>query len=434
MCFLKNNKSKIYKIKRIAGKILIITVSGVVFSTALMMNVNTNSWFTSSVEKGFEVTAASTEDIIEIFEVVEGTKPPGINIKKTESLENNPMIYFSVTGEASQYILHINPIKLQSNNTYSIPIHTNVNTIQWVKLLVRAYNFNSNDDYVKGKIRLKYLNEYIDEEQDIEINVKYLINRYVSDISRSKFNQSSIKDINEYRSKLTEIIMSVAQKNEWQPIEVMKDRNNSIMKDKSNESQNTLRNIDISKSPKVQYYTNEFNELDLTENQSKIITSIVPGFIEYTNSLYRKIDYLIGELNKKIDTIAELNLEIKNLNEANGLLEQKRLALTEQNKELSDNIKQLEEEKGKLEKDNEELEVNKVGLEAQILSLSTENDSIKENLIILSTENNNLKENLVNLSTKNSELEKENQQLKDIIIQLQSENEDETVSESVYGN
>lgn len=199
----KNEKQKI---KRIILKVMGFVTGGTFISMILLINMDTYSWFTSKMTYDLSVTAATTEDILEKIEIVT-INPKEIILKKNNSINIEPVIYFSVEGEVSDYILHINPIKLKTNKEYTVPINVVVNLKQIIELL------NKNKKRVQGTIRIKYLNEFIDEEINIEFTRKYLFKKFLEGLGIRCLNE---EDESEIEKQLRKVIMHIVKKERLQ--------------------------------------------------------------------------------------------------------------------------------------------------------------------------------------------------------------------------
>ncbi|WP_069650496.1 hypothetical protein [Caloranaerobacter ferrireducens] len=199
-------KSEKQKIKRIILKVMGFVTGGTLISMILLINMDTYSWFTSKTTYDLSVTAATTEDILEKIEI-ETINPKEIILKKNNSINIEPVIYFSVEGEASDYILHINPIKLKTHKEYTVPINVVVNLKQIVELL------NKNKKRVQGTIRIKYLNEFIDEEINIEFARRYLLKKFLEELGIRCLNE---EDESEIEKQLRKVITHIVKKERLQ--------------------------------------------------------------------------------------------------------------------------------------------------------------------------------------------------------------------------
>lgn len=180
-------------IKSWTVKLTSVLVSGVLIGVILVFNSPTLSFFSTKTEHSISVSAATIRDIIEPlrFEYEDPRlkrNPTHIIIKKSKNCTYNPILYFSIEGEAFDYLLHINPVRLDedsryyvsSKDEYKIPIEPNVNIIQWVKLMVT-------NNIIKGTLHVKYLNEFITEGDvdNLQFTKKYLRHHVRKNIDRS---------------------------------------------------------------------------------------------------------------------------------------------------------------------------------------------------------------------------------------------------------
>ncbi|KPU27472.1 hypothetical protein TR13x_05225 [Caloranaerobacter sp. TR13] len=193
---IKNGKQKV---KGIILKVMGFLTGGTLISMVLLINMDTYSWFTSKMTYNLSVTAATTEDILEKIEI-KTVNPKEIVLKKNNSINIEPVIYFSVEGEASDYILHINPIKLKNHKKYTVPINVAVNLKQIIELLNK--DNENNNKRVQGTIRIKYLNEFIDEKIDIEFTTKYLFKKFLERLSIRCLNEENEFEIEKHLRKV----------------------------------------------------------------------------------------------------------------------------------------------------------------------------------------------------------------------------------------
>lgn len=198
----KNEKQKV---KRIILKVMGFITGGTLMSMILLINMDTYSWFTSKMTYDLSVTVATTEDILEKIEI-ETVDPKEIILKKNNSINIEPVIYFSVEGEASDYILHINPIKLKTHKKYTVPINVTVSLQQYIRLW-----FSSKTE-IYGKIRIKYLNEFIDEERDIKFTKGYLLNKLYKRLDKGCLKE----DESEIEKQLIEVVKCIVKQTKLQ--------------------------------------------------------------------------------------------------------------------------------------------------------------------------------------------------------------------------
>lgn len=307
---------------RIIMRMMAVITAGILISIAFLANIDTYSWFIGSADGSAQVTAAETEDIIGNFELQNGGKeqnPKAIKIKKSDSIDGDPLVYFSVEGEAANYVLHINPVRLENNCHYIIPIVTDTNLNQFVDLLGR-------EDNITGTLRVKYLNEYIDESYDISFSPKYLMNRLMAKIVNdgAKPENEKIKTmrlstavespeianenlITEDSEEITiRAIASLAQLVEWRGID-------AVLKDEklSDEALSAI-------------------ELNLTADQELLMDIIYPGLEKYVEGLKDYIDKLKTEIENKNAELASLDEQLESLESQYDQLLEENARLTEQ--------------------------------------------------------------------------------------------------------
>ncbi|SHH61949.1 hypothetical protein SAMN02745135_01414 [Caloranaerobacter azorensis DSM 13643] len=204
-------KSKKQKVNRTILKVIGFITTGILISMILSINMDTYSWFTSKTAYDMSVTAATTDDILEEIEI-DKVNPEEIVLKKN-LIDIEPVIYFSVDGEISDYILHINPIRLKTHERYIIPINVTVNLQQIMDLLMK------NKKRIYGTIKIKYLNEYIDEERNIEFTREYLLTKLLNRLGIQYLDVDNKFEKEEYLKK---VMMYIAEEGELQSNEFYK--------------------------------------------------------------------------------------------------------------------------------------------------------------------------------------------------------------------
>ncbi|QIB27753.1 hypothetical protein [Caloranaerobacter azorensis] len=204
-------KSKKQKVNRTILKVIGFITTGILISMILSINMDTYSWFTSKTAYDMSVTAATTDDILEEIKI-DKVNPEEIVLKKN-LIDIEPVIYFSVDGEISDYILHINPIRLKTYERYIIPINVTVNLQQIMDLLMK------NKKRIYGTIKIKYLNEYIDEERNIEFTREYLLTKLLNRLGIQYLDVDNEYEKEEYLKK---VMMYIAEEGELQSNEFYK--------------------------------------------------------------------------------------------------------------------------------------------------------------------------------------------------------------------
>lgn len=281
----------------IPGSILKITgllAAAFIISIILFTNLGTYAWFTGSVSGNARVSAASARDILEYWYIRNDSSGNAIEIvlKKSGTCTYQPVIFFSVDGEAANYVLHINSVRLVTDTEYRIPIEPNINLTQYIAL---AGRFGGT---IKGTINVKHLNEYIDEVKDIKFSKDYLSSRFRQQIDRSGTQTAGMNSLGLARGSavdgssdgdgilpyITELISYIAGKVTWSPVRW------------SNEE-------DSMSKPEMQ------------KEQDEIVNAVAPGLMDYLDDLHEKNEYLgknLGEETKKAD---ELGSSLEKLQE-----------------------------------------------------------------------------------------------------------------------
>lgn len=229
------------KLQKISFKVATILIVGILLNI-VFVETDAFSFFMHEASTQIQVRAASTQSFLERFEVItdgsEDCNAQSIIIRRASNLEFNPIIYFSVEGELANYILHINPVKLEDYKDYEVKINTIINEEQ-----LRV----NESDILRGKITIKYLNEFINEMRDIQMTKKYVVGNTSVDVQNgirviSALNQSvsSISD----REESSQNNGGEAQK-VVMPEENLKVENNAVAEPLSQESEINLEKDDI---------------------------------------------------------------------------------------------------------------------------------------------------------------------------------------------
>jgi len=314
-----NNRSAI----KLMVRTIAVLVIGIMVSVIYLSNVGSYSWFNSSAESSMRVTAAETEDIVDIMEMVSDAidpetgaiiNPTKFKVKRAEGFEGKPLIFFSVEGEAANYILHINPVRLESSGYYIIQIETDINLNQLADLLFRRNN-------IEGTLRVKYLNQFINEKYEFYFTPNYLMNRIMEEIDNKgaileedrksiirerayvESPESASEDLYEQDGNeiVKEAVTSLAELAEWQGIEAGLEGGTGLA---------------------------------LEPTQDYLMDIIFPGLKRYMEQLK---DY-IGELRTGLD---DKTAQLANLNEELANLESQYEELMEVNDRLTEQINNL---------------------------------------------------------------------------------------------
>lgn len=389
-----NNKKK--KLSSVIYKTIIVLIGGALVALVFIVNIDTSSWFTSQVQNKIKVRAATTEDIIEDFKIIENNDGSfKIKIRKNKNLNYNPTVFFSVEGSVKDYILHINPVTLKDEEC-SIPIELNINNKQFISALFKRRSYP-----IKGTIRLKYLNNYIDEEKEISFSRKYLMNEFW----KALLNKNNDKDT-------VDLIEQIAQHVDWQNEELLQKK----LEAKADMTNKTEINV-----PSI-------SKIILSSYQNQILDVIAPRLIPHIEKLYSNIENLTKTLNEKINEIKSLNQFVEECKSQIETLNEEKLVLENDNTILTENIQSLEDT-------NTELNKNIVELNKTIEKSNKKIDSLSDSNSKLKSENNSLSQKLNDLTDENTDLKKEVKDLKQQILELTTEEDNDiTVPEEVYGD
>lgn len=322
-------------------------MAGVMLSMVFLGTIDTQSWFYDKTTANMEVAAATTEDIISFIGVDDKENPQEIILEGSSNLQHDATIYFAVEGDIDEYILHINPVKIQANKQYKIPIEPNLNTYQYVKLLEWPWQ----NGKVTGRIRVKYLNEFVKEDIEISFTKKYLRQRIIDEIERRRVEITSVEDSEEARGEITTLITYLASHLKWQKEDNDVSFLNGDSKSEKRSSIQTYNQLGFQSKEGIQLELEKvpIEKLELNEDQSKIIEIIAPTLQKYLDKLYEIVVNLVDKINEKIIVIAGLEKEKdelnKSLEEARKEIENlknENQRLTEENYSLQREIERLQ--------------------------------------------------------------------------------------------
>lgn len=413
----RENRSKD---KKVIVRVACVLIGSVIVSvSALMINFDTFSWFTSNAKSEMSVTAATTKNIIETIEMVEeGGSCTGIRLVKNEELEGKPIIYFEIEGEAADYILHVNPAELIGDGEYIVPIEPNINFAQHLKLfLVPIWRWDANP--IEGTIRVKYLNGFIDEEHEIQLTRDYLYERFWENIERQGVEFSRAGDVEDTREEVVKLITNIADFVSWEEESTTEDNTSriSIMSFNSEDS-----------SISSDMYITPITRLVLSLEQEDIIEVIAPKLLSHLESLYDKIEELTAFLTEKLEEIAELTFKVEEQ-------EVKILTLEEEKLVLDSKVAEMTTQNEELSQENLELNENILLLGGEVISLEEDNSKLEKKNDALSDENSSLSSSNSRLSGENAQLRSQVEELQAIIDGLMtSDDNDTTVPGEVYGS
>lgn len=398
----RKNRSKD---KRIIIRVASLLFGSILVSAALLINLDTFSWFSSNVTSQMSVTAATTEDIIDDIEIVKENKSAkDIKFKKVEGLSYDPVIFFSVKGEASDYILHINPVELDKQGEYIVPIEPNINTKQYLKLfLVPIWKWENNP--IEGTIQVKHLNNYVSEEYRIELSREYLSKRFLEEIRRQDVNFKDVENIDQVRREVADVITYIAKHISWED-----DEESAI------DSSSRMSII----AP--------ISRLFLSPEQNEIIDVIAPKLRPHLNELYDTVEDLSYQLNEKLAEIEQLKLQLQERDIQIQALQDEKLTLEGKINDMTIYNEELQQYNTKLNEDIVSLDEIISSLEKKNKKLDRQNDSLSDDISILDSKN-------TRLSEENRELKEQIEQLQKTIDELiTSDDNNKTVPGEVYEN
>lgn len=410
--------NKVKVIRGILFKAIGFFVAGVLVSMALLADTDTLAWFSSRVTSGLLVQAASAEDIIDDFYTLSDGPENNINphiivVKKAGGLTYDPVVYFSVDGDISRYIMHINPVKL-TQDEMQIPIRIKINYRDLGDILSKSS--------ITGKITLKYLNEFIIDSFQITFTRGYLLTQYLGLQDRqliAKFNSNFDVD-KELTPYIAQIINDIAGNIRWedvmgsgrvQKLEKASGPNENVDGEASG-SAFSITPATMNRARMIEPVENIMYKIQLTDEQQSIIDVVAPGLRKYIDALYGYIEDLIARLNEKLAKIEELNLTIDGMNTQIQGLNAAIDDLTQKYADLEREKVALLQEKLDLEQENMKLKDKIGGLEDEIDSLENKNGSLKDKIGNLESANDSLKEEIRKLQEQNQNLTKEIENLK----------------------
>lgn len=303
----------------IRNKLLIKTfgflVVGIVIVFVFSITPGTYSWFMNSYEGPIpKVEAATSKDFIEEMEIYYDVDTPYIRLKKSNTIDYSPIIFFSVEGDLEDYILHIDSAKLEG--VVDIPIVPNVNLPQAISLIL------SNNDEINGEIRVKHLNDFIDETLHVSISKEYLLERYFFHGGLDNFQRAHLSkgEKDAMVNFVEEMISYTSNYLDW---------DNVIWNENGYElHEYGLKDLPIGKA-------------EMSNEQIRIIDIIAPNLLDYNDKLYSIMEILFNDVNNEIMR--------------NRVLEEKNNELSINIEELELTIAQLKNEISSLERDNDAL-------------------------------------------------------------------------------
>lgn len=325
---MRSRKGKPSILRMILRRTVGFVIAGIIVSMTFSYDTGTYSIFSSSTGSELRVKAAETKDIIRSFTTNHAENPTKLQISRAEDIPYDPVIYFDIEGEAANYILHVNSIKLKKNGVYEIPIEPDVNYNQYFSLYNKPY------EKVEGTVRIKFLNEFINEEVKITFDKCYLQSIFYEKIKRKAIVEpkdpvrNRVAQLNEITEPegyvspfgsdaasagLLDLMLYTAKQRGWQEV-------------KWDEGE------DYISKPR------------LDAGQIGIIGIIAPKLAEYIDRLHGLTETLRDKLQKKNLEADELAAKVKKLDEEKTELEKEKIQLAASVQELSSTIAKMKEE------------------------------------------------------------------------------------------
>ncbi|HHW48940.1 MAG TPA: SIKE family protein [Clostridiaceae bacterium] len=298
-----------FKFVRAIVRVFSFLLAGILVSIAMVSNMDTYSWFTSKMMVNAIARAATTSDIIDEIDLYgcdnKERNPEGLILSRKDGLDYDPVAFFEINGEISNYMLHINPVRLSGNGPISIPFRFGTKLVNFIGLYFRNKN-----DIISGIIKVKHFNEYIDEEIPIKFTVGFLRTKCKLDDMKTDLEIDFIDE-----DDITDLIIYIASYKNWGTSGTADITQAGIMQAGESDSGNgTAFNM----APFL-----------MDADQSRIVDVIIPGLRRYLEEIYSTNQKLIEELSKKMAEYAELDEKYNNIVSEIERLEKENKALRE---------------------------------------------------------------------------------------------------------
>ncbi|RTR35158.1 hypothetical protein EKG37_04545 [Robertmurraya yapensis] len=259
----------------------------------LLMTANQDSYalFFTKYQEQLGASSASAENLIKYVQIIEQEdKSLVIEIMRDSEYGYRPDVGFAIEGDISEYILHINPVKVDKNGIYHVPIVPNINFHQYWKLLLMKISQEKNT--VSGSVEVKNFDGKVIDQKVIEIDIDYLLNRIDADIINSEAEIKKMMHEDVAKMEVATLISTMASTMNWEETKGM----NSLTSNYS-----------------------------LSSYQDSMIRAIAPN--------------LMGHLKKLI----EENNELENLKSKNASIQDEMAQLEEENQKLRKKLEELEQ-------------------------------------------------------------------------------------------
>jgi len=377
-------------------KVMGFFIAGILVAVALLINVDTYSFFSKTFSTDIKVTAASTEDIIQ--DVIVDTNAQGdITIKvigNEEWTDSKPYIYLEFSGPAAKYIPHINPFILGENppegngwtrvddtKTYELGIKPRVSLLDYSLLSDTGVTISA-DVTVRG------FNNFIEKEpMEVTFTEKYLRDKFLSELSG--ISRDVIEEIDDYvkRNQREQSIVGFAAQllslDNWTliPDAMAMTSERVILGANGFQSLDDRISISEREMPVAKVFFND--------DQVKILDIITPRLLDYIDDLYNVIRNQLRQL-------ADLEIEVA----------QQETIITEQESRIAELEKAIEDiifEKKELERVKNE-EINELqskieDLKRKIDNLNSSNADYRSTINILNQQIEGLQSTIDQLRT-----------------------------------
>jgi hypothetical protein len=156
-------------------------IAGVIVSITLLGNNETYALFIKKFQNQIFVNAAYADNLIKNVELKEQSDGSiWIEIKRDSAYGYRPDIGFEIEGDIAPYILHMNPITVEKNGIYRVPLVTTINLHQFVELT--QLKARTKQKSLSGWLTVKNFDGKVIATKDITINIDYLLNRVKDEI------------------------------------------------------------------------------------------------------------------------------------------------------------------------------------------------------------------------------------------------------------
>lgn len=305
------------KIYAIWKKTLAFVFIGVLIALIFTFT-DTYSLFQTIHDGDGSVIAASREDIISSMEIYYKGHEPILRLEKGNKIAYSPIVFFSIEGDAKDYALHVNSIEL--DGTVETPIIPNVNFPQILSLIL------SPRDEVTGILRVKHLNEFIDDTLEFSFSKDYLLSRYFYDrgLKVSNENYLSRSEKAGLINLVEDTLLYVKRYLEWDMVK-WEEENNWI------------------------------SELDINDEQVSLVDIVAPGLIEYNEKLYQFFEVIVKDFENEIEKNSALSRENQELMSIIEDLKEENKKTSQLLEEIKDDLDDEIQKNNKLYRENRDL-------------------------------------------------------------------------------